>query len=151
MDRINAGMAKAFSDLLDKTVQIAGAAANLVSPLGDMLTAAGENPTVHDRGARVTAGAMAVLGTLGTAGDVEKAAARLSTSEAADLAGYLGYTRRVKDAPFNSHGQAVFTNGRTFITEDVDMHLGTDATWKMFSRRGQRMGTFGGLLNRLGN
>jgi hypothetical protein len=73
------------------------------------------------------------------------------SSQAADLAGHLGYANRVKDAPFNSHGQAVFTNGKHFITQDIDMHRGAAATWKVFDRSGNRLGTFDALLaNRLG-
>lgn len=78
-------------------------------------------------------------------------AARLTTSQAADLAKWLGYGQRVKDAPFNSMGQAVFTNGRYFISLDVTMHAGAEATWKLFSRRGQRIGTYNfDLTTRLG-
>ena len=59
-----------------------------------------------------------------------------------------GYDRTVKDPPFNPHGQKVFTNGQNFITPDVDQHNG--GTWKMFDRRGNRIGTFDGDLNRIG-
>jgi hypothetical protein len=48
-------------------------------------------------------------------------------------------------------GQAVFTNGKNFITQDITMHLGKDATWKVFDRAGNRLGTFTyDLLTRLG-
>jgi len=60
----------------------------------------------------------------------------------------LGYDRLVKDPPFNSHGQKVFTNGSDYITPDVDKHNG--GSWKMFDRRGNRVGTFDGDLNRIG-
>lgn len=74
---------------------------------------------------------------------------RLTTAEASDLAEWLGYGKRVKDAPFNSMGQAVFTDGKNFITQDVTSHKG--GMWKMFDRKGRRLGTFTyDLLKRLG-
>ncbi len=72
----------------------------------------------------------------------------LLTSEAsADAAAALGYTRRVRGAPFNSHGQPVYTNGRDYITPDVDRHRG--GVWKKFDRRGRRLGTYDANLNRI--
>jgi RHS repeat-associated protein len=90
------------------------------------------------------------LGFTGVAGG-PRAAARLTTSQAADLAVWLGYAKRVKDAPFFSKGQAVFTDGMNFITQDIDMHAGIQATWKVFDRYGSRIGTYTyDLLTRLG-
>lgn len=66
----------------------------------------------------------------------------------ADQAGALGYDRLVKDPPFNSHGQKVFTNGRDFITPDVDQHNG--GVWKGFDKRGNRTGTYDVNLDRIG-
>lgn len=65
-----------------------------------------------------------------------------------DRAEALGYTTRIpaQKAPFNSHGQEVFTNGKNYITPDVDGHNTTDG-WKMFSRRGVRIGTYDSELN----
>jgi putative RNase toxin 21 of polymorphic toxin system len=60
----------------------------------------------------------------------------------------LGFNRVVKDAPFNSHGQKVYTDGSRYITRDVDSHSG--GVWKMFDRRGNRLGTFDANLNRIG-
>lgn len=77
-------------------------------------------------------------------------ASRLTNSQAGDLANWLGYTR-VKGT---SHGQAIFTNGKYFITQDVDGHIG--GTWKMaltpngFSKQ-QRLGTYDFELNRIGD
>jgi RHS repeat-associated protein len=74
---------------------------------------------------------------------------RLTNSQAGDLANWLGYTR-VKGT---SHGQAIFTNGKNFITQDVDGHIG--GTWKMartpdaFSKQ-QRLGTYDYELNWIG-
>jgi RHS repeat-associated protein len=69
-------------------------------------------------------------------------------SEARAAAERLGYNKVVKDPPFNSHGQKVFTNGKDFITRDVDAHLG--GVWKKFNRRGQRIGTYDANLNPIG-
>lgn len=68
----------------------------------------------------------------------------------ADRAGALGYRTRIpaQKAPFNSHGQVVFSNGKNYITPDVDGHNVTDG-WKMFNRRGQRIGTYDSDLNYL--
>lgn len=71
-----------------------------------------------------------------------RSAARLTSKQAADLATWPGYTKRGKTAPFYPMGQAVFTNGRDFITLDLTMHSGVNATWKLFSQHGQRLGTF---------
>lgn len=57
----------------------------------------------------------------------------------------LGYKNRVKDPPFNPHGQPVYTNGNDYITPDVDKHKGGE--WKIFDRHGNRVGTFDGNLN----
>ncbi|MFD8493316.1 RHS repeat-associated core domain-containing protein [Amycolatopsis sp. NPDC059657] len=68
-----------------------------------------------------------------------------------DLAAQLGFTQRIppQRAHFNSHGQEVFTDGRRFITKDVDEH--NTRGWKMFNRRGDRLGTYDMDLNRVGD
>ena len=68
----------------------------------------------------------------------------------------LGYGQRIapQRAPFNSHGQDVFSDGKNFITRDI----GSDPThsahnggvWKMFDRRGNRVGTLDANLNPIG-
>lgn len=65
-----------------------------------------------------------------------------------DRAAALGYDTRIpsQKAPFDSHGQEVFTNGKSYITPDVDGHNVTNG-WKMFSRRGVRIGTYDSELN----
>ena len=73
----------------------------------------------------------------------EAAAGRLTSSQAGDLAKYLGYSR-VKGAPFNSMGQTVFSNGRHYITQDVTSHSG--GVWKVFDRAGRRVGTYDEVL-----
>ncbi|MEV6795922.1 polymorphic toxin-type HINT domain-containing protein [Streptomyces sp. NPDC051320] len=67
-----------------------------------------------------------------------------------DRAGALGYRTRIpaQKAPFNSHGQVVFSNGKNYITPDVDGHNVSDG-WKMFNRKGQRIGTYDPDLNYL--
>lgn len=62
----------------------------------------------------------------------------------------LGYTKRIppQKAPFNSHGQPVFSNGKDFITPDVDSHIG--GFWKKFDRNGNRVGTFTAGLEKIG-
>ncbi|MCX4756216.1 polymorphic toxin-type HINT domain-containing protein [Kitasatospora purpeofusca] len=67
-----------------------------------------------------------------------------------DLAANLGYKTRIpaQKAPFDSHGQEVFSNGKNYITPDVDGHNVTGG-WKMFNRRGVRIGTYDGDLNYL--
>jgi hypothetical protein len=70
--------------------------------------------------------------------------------QAEERASALGYTKRIpaQKAPFNSHGQEVFFNGKTYITPDIDAHNVTHG-WKMFNRRGQRIGTYDPDLNYL--
>lgn len=71
---------------------------------------------------------------------------RLTNSQAGDLADWLGY----RATKFRSHGQRIFTNGKSFITQDVDSHVG--GTWKMANSvddllRGNRIGTYDYELN----
>ena len=65
----------------------------------------------------------------------------------------LGFTNRIppQRAHFDSHGQAVFYNPKTktYITRDVDGHNG--GVWKMFDKKGNRLGTYDANLNRIGN
>jgi filamentous hemagglutinin len=69
---------------------------------------------------------------------------------ASRAAGELGFTRRIapQRAHFDSHGQPVFTDGRRYITPDVDQHSG--GVWKMYDRKGQRIGTYDADLNYIG-
>lgn len=73
-----------------------------------------------------------------------------NNKEAAEAAAKLGYDKKVKhgQAPFNSHGQAVFQSGNTYITRDVDSHSG--GVWKMFDANGVRLGTFDANLKKIG-
>ena len=65
-----------------------------------------------------------------------------------DQAAFLGYTKRIpaQKVFFDSHGQDAFTNGKTYITPDIDGHNVTSG-WKMFNRRGVRLGTYDFELN----
>jgi hypothetical protein len=62
----------------------------------------------------------------------------------------FGYTRRIppQGASFDSRGQAIYFDGKSYLTRDVDQH-GVRNWWKMFNRRGQRIGTFDEKLNRM--
>ncbi|MFF8991691.1 RHS repeat-associated core domain-containing protein, partial [Streptomyces sp. NPDC014983] len=67
----------------------------------------------------------------------------LYAASPADRAAELGYSRRIspQKAPFHSHGQEVFFDGKNYITPDVDGHNVSDG-WKMFNKKGQRIGTY---------
>jgi hypothetical protein len=73
----------------------------------------------------------------------------LTNKEAKEAAKELGYDQEVKDPGFDSHGNKVFTNGKTLITADRDSHSG--GVWKVFDSSGNRLGTFDANLNRIGN
>ncbi|MGN2457811.1 hemagglutinin repeat-containing protein, partial [Klebsiella electrica] len=74
----------------------------------------------------------------------------LKGKEAQEAAGKLGFDRRIpaQKAPFNSHGQPVFYDGKNYITPDIDSHNVTNG-WKMFDRKGNRVGTYDNDLNRI--
>ena len=76
------------------------------------------------------------------ASPVRKAADILAIRAAA-----LGYTRRLSPQPF-SHGQTVFSDGNNYISRDVDAHNVTNG-WKMFDKKGNRLGTYDSNLNRV--
>ncbi|MEU0529104.1 RHS repeat-associated core domain-containing protein [Amycolatopsis tolypomycina] len=67
-----------------------------------------------------------------------------------EQAAKLGYETRIpaQKAPFDSHGQTVYFNGQNYISPDVDAHNVSNG-WKMFDRRGQRIGTYDNQLNRI--
>lgn len=74
----------------------------------------------------------------------------LKGKDAYEAASKLGYDRRIspQKAPFDSHGQQVFYNGKKYITPDVDSHNVTNG-WKMFNSKGKRIGTYDSELNRI--
>ncbi|MEN4791127.1 VENN motif pre-toxin domain-containing protein [Pantoea agglomerans] len=74
----------------------------------------------------------------------------LKGKEAQEAAGKLGFDRRIpaQKAPFNSHGQPVYYDGKNYITPDIDSHNVTNG-WKMFNSKGKRIGTYDSELNRI--
>ncbi|MFD7918150.1 putative T7SS-secreted protein [Streptomyces sp. NPDC059740] len=88
-------------------------------------------------------------GSKGSGGNGEPAAPK-TKQEFGDQAKNLGYGQRIapQKAPFNSHGQPVYSNGKEYITPDVDGHNVSDG-WKVFNRRGKRIGTYSWNLTRI--
>ncbi|WP_373962717.1 VENN motif pre-toxin domain-containing protein [Kosakonia sacchari] len=76
----------------------------------------------------------------------------LKGKETEEAAKNLGFGRRVppQKVPFDSHGQPAYFDGKTYITPDIDSHNVTNG-WKMFDRKGNRMGTYDENLNRIKN
>jgi RHS repeat-associated protein len=73
---------------------------------------------------------------------------RLSNAQAAQMAQRVGY----RPTNYISRGEKVFTNGKTFITQDTTSHSG--GLWKMANsvaelRAGTRLGTYDYDLNRI--
>lgn len=75
---------------------------------------------------------------------------RKTKEQAADQAAKLGYKRRIppQKAPFNSHGQDVFTDGKKYLTRDADGHNASNG-WKLVDRRGKRVGSYDWNGNRV--
>jgi len=60
----------------------------------------------------------------------------------------MGYRKVSRgSAPFNSHGENVFYNGRNYISPDRDGHNVSNG-WKVFNGRGDRQGTYNWDLSR---
>ncbi|WP_428979949.1 toxin C-terminal domain-containing protein [Duffyella gerundensis] len=74
----------------------------------------------------------------------------LKGKKAEQAARDLGFNKRIPapKVPFNSHGQPAFFNGKVYISQDIDGHNVTNG-WKMFNRKGDRMGTYDSNLNRI--
>ncbi|CAE13644.1 hypothetical protein GPY51_23970 [Photorhabdus laumondii subsp. laumondii] len=108
------------------------------------------NHTGNTEGKPDTGGKTTTTPILGEPNKDDLAYLALKGKEAQEAAGKLGFDRRIAPpkAPFNSHGQPVFFDGKTYITPDVDSHNVTNG-WKMFDRRGKRMGTYDSDLNRV--
>jgi RHS repeat-associated protein len=62
----------------------------------------------------------------------------LVAKESAVTASKLGY--KPSKAPFNTHGQPAYQKGSRYISPDADGHKG--GVWKMFDRKGNRIGTY---------
>ncbi len=60
----------------------------------------------------------------------------------------LGYKNRIppQRSPFDSHGQPVFSNGKGYISPDVDGHSQSNG-WKKFDSKGRRTGTWNSDLS----
>ena len=63
----------------------------------------------------------------------------------ANRATALGFPRRFAPKIW-SHGQDVFFNGNNYISRDHTAHNAMDG-WKMFDKKGERLGTFDANLN----
>jgi hypothetical protein len=78
----------------------------------------------------------------------------LTNKQAEDLAKYLGYRK----TNFRVRGQPVFTNGKTFISQDIGSGDGSHngGTWKIansvddLGRKSTRLATTDALLNKIG-
>lgn len=74
----------------------------------------------------------------------------LTNKETDNLASYLGY---VRSGP-TVKGKPVYQNGRRFIVQDIDSHIG--GIWKMadsinnLKSKATRLGTYDALLNYMG-
>jgi hypothetical protein len=86
----------------------------------------------------------------GTGGGDDEPSTPKTKQEMAEQAKQLGYDQRVspKKVPFNSHGMPVYTDGDNYLTPDRDAHNVTSG-WKLFSRRGVRLGTYSWDLTRV--
>ena len=74
----------------------------------------------------------------------------LKGKEAQEAAKNLGFDRRIppQKAPFDSHGQPVFYNGKNYITPDVDSHNVSNG-WKLFNSKVKRISTYDSELNKI--
>ncbi len=69
----------------------------------------------------------------------------MTNKEAREAAKKLGFDKEVKNPPFNSHGELVFTNGKLYITPDREAH-NVSKGWKMYQKK-IRLGTYDKNLN----
>ncbi|WP_410681406.1 toxin C-terminal domain-containing protein [Avibacterium paragallinarum] len=83
-------------------------------------------------------------------GDLDLSILEARNKDTIEAANKLGYKNRIppQKAPFNSHGQPVYWNGKNYITPDIDEH-NTSNGWKMFDKKGRRQGTYDKDLNRI--
>jgi hypothetical protein len=130
----------------------AGASAMVLTELGTQILGQKGLGLVGD------AAKLAKLGELGKAAEIGEDAARVTsgpvyktTKEATEAAEALGF-RRVNETV---NGQAVYTDGRRYITRDIDGHNG--GAWKMaysvkdIASKETRFGTFDSNLNCIGD
>ena len=152
------GTGEAGGFLLDATGlgAIAGVPLNVVSAAGVAagagLTAQGLTTLMRDAAGpdRVNMNSDSSGGGSGDSSGGETDSAPKTKQEVTQQASDLGYNRRIppQKAPFNSHGQPVYTDGKDYITPDVDGH-NVGNGWKVFNRRGQRVGTYSWDLTRV--
>lgn len=114
--------------------------------IGEALSGASDIASLGSKRAATDA-TEGVVGMVSRTKTAARAAARrtdtpLTTAQASDLANWLGFQKvRAGSSPVkNSHGQPVFRSGNRYISPDVDGHKG--GTWKVFDRRGNRVGTY---------
>ena len=120
----------------------------------DAVTATGKTATVynfevedaHDYYVKAGNHWILVHNTCGGSLRIPGSGTRLTSSQATQMADRVGY----RPTNFISRGERVFTNGKTFITQDTTAHTG--GLWKMASsvqdlRAGARLGTYDYDLN----
>jgi hypothetical protein len=122
---------------------VLGVPANVVSA---GVIASGAGLVAHgalDLSQRVAAMTSSGSGGGGSGSGGQRSGSPKTRQEIAAQANKLGYNKRIpaQKAPFDSHGQVVYSDGDNYITPDVDSHNVTNG-WKMFNRRGQRVGTY---------
>jgi RHS repeat-associated protein len=131
------------------TIPLAANALNKINPFTDVGTGEGAASGNGDYLGMAMAGAIDAAGMVPGEGAGAKAAGKvcLKGKAAKDAASKLGFNKRIppQKAPFNTHGQPLFQDGKKFITPDIDAHKG--GTWKMFDSNGNRLGTYDANLN----
>ncbi|MDB4912416.1 MAG: hypothetical protein JWM95_60 [Gemmatimonadetes bacterium] len=141
MDQVNKGMADAFASLANKTLEVTAGLVNAVTGLGDLLTAAGLNPSVQGAGGRALAGASALFGVVANGPKVEAkamghifrdAVGHVNPGTATSEARYMGLFEAVagnaanrNDAVVAAAGQAAGVQGFTqrFRQGEVWVHV----------------------------
>ncbi|WP_207655546.1 toxin C-terminal domain-containing protein, partial [Desulfocucumis palustris] len=80
-----------------------------------------------------------------------RSAGRMTAKQASEAAKKLGFEK----TKYTSHGQPVFKKGKTYITPDVDSHIG--GVWKAagsvegLSKKSTRWGSYDADLKRIGD
>ena len=76
-----------------------------------------------------------------------RAVDRMTGPQAREAASANGWTE-VANPGLDSHGQLVFTDGKSYFSPDNTVHTG--GGWKQFNKRGQRIATLDNDLNKIG-
>jgi hypothetical protein len=135
---------------------VAGVPLNVVSAAGiaagSSIAAAGLNSLAQNAAGpdRISPLKADSGGGSGTSGGDDEPTTPQTKQQMGAQAKKLGYDQRIspKKVPFNSHGMPVYSNGENYITPDRDAHNVTNG-WKLFDRRGNRLGTYSWNLTRL--